>query len=82
MKIRVLQGFAGYEPGQVFEDWPDGMCEIFIARGVIERVESPRGDSTSLEHEVNRVAVESADESAEATQEVERAQMPGRRKRK
>lgn len=66
MKIRVLQGFAGYEPGQVFDDWPDGMCEIFIAKGIIERVE-PR-----------TVELNTAEDSSE----VERAEMPPRRKRK
>lgn len=39
MKVRVLIGFNGYEAGQVFEDWPDGMCEGLIAMGAIEKVE-------------------------------------------
>lgn len=39
MRIRVLRGFGHYEPGQVFEDWPGGMCEILIGRGLIEKVE-------------------------------------------
>lgn len=38
MKIRVLIGFNGYEAGQVFEDWPSGMCEGLIAMGAIEQV--------------------------------------------
>lgn len=38
MKIRIVRGFDAYEPGQVFEDWPGGMCEILIARGLIEEV--------------------------------------------
>jgi len=38
MKIRVIQGFGEYEKGQVFEDWPDGMCDILIRRGLIEPV--------------------------------------------
>lgn len=38
MKIRVLIGFNGYEAGQVFEDWPSGMCEGLIAMGAIEEV--------------------------------------------
>lgn len=42
MKIRVLQGFDCYEPGQVFDEWPDGMCEILIARGLIEEVKTVR----------------------------------------
>lgn len=38
MKIRVLIGFNGYEAGQVFDDWPSGMCEGLIAMGAIEEV--------------------------------------------
>lgn len=38
MKIRVLIGFEGYEAGQVFDDWPSGMCEGLIAMGAIEEV--------------------------------------------
>lgn len=38
VKIRVLRGFEGYEAGQVFEDWPSGMCEGLIAMGAIEEV--------------------------------------------
>lgn len=38
MKIRVLIGFNGYEAGQVFEDWPEGMCEGLIHMGAIEEV--------------------------------------------
>jgi hypothetical protein len=38
MKIRVLMGFNGYEAGQVFEDWPEGMCEALIQMGTIEAV--------------------------------------------
>jgi len=41
VKIRVLTGFGAYEPGQVFEDWPAGMCELFIQRGMIEEVKEP-----------------------------------------
>ena len=40
MKIRVLTNFDCYEKGQVFEDWPGGMCEILIQRGLIEKVET------------------------------------------
>lgn len=39
MKIRVVRGFGVYEAGQVFEDWPAGMCDILIGRGLIEKVE-------------------------------------------
>lgn len=38
MKVRVLIGFNGYEAGQVFENWPSGMCEGLIAMGAIEEV--------------------------------------------
>lgn len=40
MKIRVLHNFGVYEKGQVFEDWPGGMCDILIRRGLIEEVET------------------------------------------
>ena len=39
MKIRILMGFDGYEVGQVFDNWPPGMCEILIGRRMIEEVE-------------------------------------------
>lgn len=38
VKVRILQGFGSYAPGQVFDDWPAGMCEIFVAKGLIERM--------------------------------------------
>lgn len=38
MKIRVLQGFGVYEAGQIFENWPEGMCDILIRRGLVEQV--------------------------------------------
>ena len=38
MKIRILIGFDGYEVGQVFDNWPPGMCEILIGRRMIEEV--------------------------------------------
>lgn len=38
MKIRILVGFNGYEAGQVFDNWPPGMCEVLIGRGLIEEV--------------------------------------------
>ena len=60
MKIRVLRGFSAYEPGQVFEDWPEGMCEIFIARGMIEEVKENR---PIVERSVEEVEVERADAS-------------------
>lgn len=41
VKVRILQNFGAYEAGQVFDDWPDGMCEVFIGRGLIEQVREP-----------------------------------------
>lgn len=61
MKIRVLMGFRDYEPGQVFEDWPDGMCEILIARGMIEEVKEP-----VVERSVEDPEVEHAEASPRA----------------
>lgn len=40
VKIRVLMSFEGYEPDQVFDDWPAGMCEGLIALGAIEEVKA------------------------------------------
>ena len=40
VKIRILRGFEGYEVGQVFDDWPSGMCEGLIAMGAIEEVKA------------------------------------------
>lgn len=67
MKVRILKGFSDYLPGQVFEDWPGGMCEILVARGLIEEV-LPAG----LE------AVETAEES----QDFERAESSPKRRKK
>lgn len=66
MRIRVLRGFADYRKGQVFENWPDGMCELLIRRGVIERLEEP-------------AETETADAAPDA---VERAEMPSRKKKR
>ena len=59
MKIRVLRGFSHYEPGQVFEDWPGGMCEILIERGMIEEVK----DEVVVEAASAEPEVETADAS-------------------
>ena len=67
MKIRVLHNFANYEAGQVFDDWPGGMCDIFIRKGLIAAVD---------EHEER--AVETADED----RDVERADAAPKHKRK
>lgn len=59
MKIRVLQSFREYEAGQVFDDWPGGMCEILIGRGLIEEVR----DDVVVETAVEERSVEQAEAS-------------------
>jgi hypothetical protein len=50
MKIRIVRSYDSYEAGQVFEDWPSGMCEILIQRGLIEEfVETADADTETLE---------------------------------
>jgi hypothetical protein len=50
MKIRVVRSYDAYEAGQVFEDWPSGMCEILIQRGLIEEfVETADAEQENLE---------------------------------
>ena len=58
MKIRVLQNFDCYEKGQVFEDWPAGMCDLLIRRGLVEQVETA---------ELPEPQVERADVTSKAT---------------
>jgi hypothetical protein len=53
MKVRILRGFDCYEPGQVFDDWPAGMCELLIARGLIAEVQ-PVVERSDDEPEVER----------------------------
>lgn len=48
MKIRVLRNFDAYEAGQVFDEWPDGMCEVLIARGLIEERADPATQDQQL----------------------------------
>lgn len=67
MKIRVLQGFRGYEAGQTFEDWPDGMCEILIQKGMIERIDEP-----TVERSVEDVEVERAEASPRVSKKPQR----------
>lgn len=56
MKIRVIRNYDAYEAGQVFEDWPSGMCEILIQRGLIEEfVETADVDTESLERATSDV---------------------------
>jgi hypothetical protein len=54
VKIRVLQNFNVYEAGQVFDDWPGGMCEILIGRGLIEEVSSPAVETADEQHSVEK----------------------------
>lgn len=54
MKIRVLHNFGCYEKGQVFEDWPGGMCELLIRRGLIEEVFDRQLEVATSEPEVER----------------------------
>jgi len=49
LKIRVLQNFDCYEAGQVFEDWPGGMCDLLIRRGLIEEVETAEAVNETIE---------------------------------
>lgn len=49
MKVRILRSFDCYEQGQVFEDWPDGMCELLIARGLIEQFKQPPAVEAAVE---------------------------------
>lgn len=63
MKIRVLSNFGSYEAGQVFEDWPGGMCQILIGRGLIEEVR----DDVVVETAVEERSVEHAEASPRVT---------------
>jgi hypothetical protein len=50
MKIRIVRNFDAYEAGQIFEEWPGGMCEILIQRGLIEEfVETADAEPETLE---------------------------------
>jgi hypothetical protein len=56
MTIRVLVNFDCYEAGQVFQDWPGGMCDLLIRRGLIEEVKDGGVETAEA-----AVAVERAD---------------------
>jgi hypothetical protein len=49
VKIRILHNFDCYERGQVFDNWPGGMCDILIRRGLIERVETAEQPQEAVE---------------------------------
>jgi len=61
MRIRIVRGFDAYEPGQVFEDWPAGMCELLIARGLIEEA-----TDKVVERSIDEPEVETAEASPKA----------------
>jgi hypothetical protein len=60
MKVRIIRGFDAYEPGQVYEDWPGGRCEILIARGLIEEVKEK---APVVERSVEEPEIETAEAS-------------------
>ena len=66
MKIRIIQNFAEYQKGQVFEDWPGGMCQVLIERGLIQEVK-------------DEPVLEAADEQPVVEQAVKPAYKPRRR---
>lgn len=45
----MLQNFDCYEQGQVFQDWPAGMCDLLIRRGLIEEVETAEAVPEAIE---------------------------------
>lgn len=55
MRVRVLQNFGCYEAGQVFEDWPAGMCDILIGRGLIEELKFV--ETAAVEPDVERAEI-------------------------
>lgn len=57
MKIRILHNFGVYERGQVFDDWPGGMCDILIGRGLIEQIK----DDPVVETAETEAVVETAE---------------------
>lgn len=57
MKVRVLKGFNGYRPGQVF-DWADGMARILVARGMAEQIAEQPVERAMNEPRVERAVVE------------------------
>lgn len=59
VKIRILHNFGNYEKGQVFEDWPAGMAEIFISKGLVERMT----EAVEVEQADAAVVVEQAEAS-------------------
>lgn len=54
MRIRVIKGFNGYRIGQVF-NWGDGMARVFIARGMVEPVETV--ERAVVEQDVERAVI-------------------------
>ena len=57
MKVRILQAFQPFKIGQVF-DWPDGMANVFVARGLATPVEERSVESAdAAEESVERAAI-------------------------
>jgi hypothetical protein len=57
MKIRIAKAFRGYKVGQVF-DWADGMCRIFIGRGMVEEVRD-EPEAAAVEERCERAFIDS-----------------------
>lgn len=56
MRVRILIGFNGYEAGQVFDDWPAGMCDSLIAMGAIEEVKDEPNQPANTKDEPRPMA--------------------------
>lgn len=59
MRIRVVRAFRGYKRGQVFE-WPDGMANILVARGMIEKVPEGEVELAALEQRSEKAVITSS----------------------
>lgn len=66
VKVRILQNFAEYQKGQTFEDWPGGMCQVLIGRGLVEEIK-------------DEPVLEASDEQPPVEQAVRPAYKPKRR---
>tara|TARA_Y100000401_G_scaffold39147_1_gene29683 strand:- start:324 stop:527 length:204 start_codon:yes stop_codon:yes gene_type:complete len=59
LKVRILQAFQTFKIGQVF-NWPDGMANVFVARGLATPVEERSVESADApEESVERAAISS-----------------------
>lgn len=48
VKIKIVKEFGGYRVGQEF-DWGDGMARVFLARGLVCRVEDRDEETAAVE---------------------------------